>query len=111
VPYLRRLVADFPPGLPGFDPTSGHLEFVVDRVALGQVSYEHFGSPANSHSTKCSVRICTIGQLVADICGPHLTRLKETWKVFGSHRCILKNDTALFSLFNWKKLVLTQQLK
>jgi hypothetical protein len=27
--------------------------FVVDKVALGQVFSEYFGSPANIHSTNC----------------------------------------------------------
>jgi hypothetical protein len=35
VPQLRRLVAGFPPLWSGFDPRSGHMGFVVDRMALG----------------------------------------------------------------------------
>jgi hypothetical protein len=31
--------------------------FVVDKVALGQVFTEYFGSPANSNSTECSTFI------------------------------------------------------
>jgi hypothetical protein len=31
--------------------------FVVDKVALGQIFSEYFGSPANSHSTDCSTFI------------------------------------------------------
>jgi hypothetical protein len=34
---LRRLVAGLSPRKPGFDPGSVHAEFVVDKVALGQV--------------------------------------------------------------------------
>jgi hypothetical protein len=49
-----QLVAGFPPRRPGFDPGSGHVGFVVDKVALGQVFSEYFGSPANLHSTNCS---------------------------------------------------------
>jgi hypothetical protein len=46
--------------------------FVVDKGALGQVSSEHFGFPANSNSTKCSILIYqgrggARGQLVADV--------------------------------------------
>jgi hypothetical protein len=29
-------------------------EFVVDKVALGQVSSEYFGFPCQIHSTNCS---------------------------------------------------------
>jgi hypothetical protein len=47
-PQLRLLVAGFPPLRLGFDPGSGQVGFVVDKVALGQVS------PANLHSTNCS---------------------------------------------------------
>jgi hypothetical protein len=56
VPQLRRLVA-------GFESGSGHVGFVVDKVALGQVSSEYFGSLANSHPTNCSTIniICHVG--------------------------------------------------
>jgi hypothetical protein len=33
----------FPSRRPGFDPTSDHVRFVVDKVALGQVFSEYFG--------------------------------------------------------------------
>jgi hypothetical protein len=42
---LRRLVAGFQPRLPRFEPRSGHMGFVVDEVALGQVFSEYFGFP------------------------------------------------------------------
>jgi hypothetical protein len=45
---LKRLVADFPPRRPGFNPKSTHVRFVVDKVALGQVS------PVNLYATNCS---------------------------------------------------------
>jgi hypothetical protein len=45
VPSLRLLVAGFPPRRPGFEPGSGHVGFVVDKVALGQVFSEYFGFP------------------------------------------------------------------
>jgi hypothetical protein len=38
--------------LPGFDPGSGQVGFVVDKVALGQVFSEYFGFPANLYSTE-----------------------------------------------------------
>jgi hypothetical protein len=44
-PYLRRLVAGFPAWRSGFEPGSGHVGFVVDKVALGQVFSEYFGFP------------------------------------------------------------------
>jgi hypothetical protein len=45
---FEDLVAGFPQRPPGFDPGSGQVGFVVDKVALGQVSF------ANLHSTNCS---------------------------------------------------------
>jgi hypothetical protein len=47
-PELKRLVAGFPPRRPGFNPRSGHVGFVVDKVALGQVFSEYFGFPYQS---------------------------------------------------------------
>jgi hypothetical protein len=57
VPWLRCLAADFLLWQPGFEPKSGHVGFVVDKVALGQVS------STSSHSTKCSVLICHLMQV------------------------------------------------
>jgi hypothetical protein len=45
VPYLRRLFTDSPLWRTGFDPWSGHVGFVVDKVALWQVFSEYFGFP------------------------------------------------------------------
>jgi hypothetical protein len=36
VPWLRSLVAASHGGAPDSSPGSGHVEFVVDKVALGQ---------------------------------------------------------------------------
>jgi hypothetical protein len=47
-------VAGFPSRLPGFEHDSGHVEFVVDKVALMQAFSEYFGFPVNLHSTNCS---------------------------------------------------------
>jgi hypothetical protein len=47
-PELKRLVAGFPPRRPGLKPGSGQVGFVVDKVALGQVSSEYFGFPCLS---------------------------------------------------------------
>jgi hypothetical protein len=35
VPELMRLVVGFPQWQPGFDPWTGHVGFVVNKVALG----------------------------------------------------------------------------
>jgi hypothetical protein len=40
---LKRLVAGFPPRRPGFDPGSGQVGFMVDKVALRRVFSEYFG--------------------------------------------------------------------
>jgi hypothetical protein len=64
------LVAGFPPRLPGFEPTSGHVDLWWTRW---QVSPSTPVSPANPHSTDCSTLITissragTIGQFVADV--------------------------------------------
>jgi hypothetical protein len=57
VTQLRRLVSGLPPKLPGFDTWSGHVGFVVDKMAPGQVSPSTSLSPTNFHSTNCSVLI------------------------------------------------------
>jgi hypothetical protein len=41
-------VAGFPPRRPGFEPWSGHVGFVVDKVVLGQVFSEYFRFPCQS---------------------------------------------------------------
>jgi hypothetical protein len=50
-------------------PRSGHVEFVVDKVALGQVFSEYFGFPCQSsfhqllhNHPHLSSGVCTIGQ-------------------------------------------------
>jgi hypothetical protein len=45
---LKRLVAGFPPRRPGFDPGSGQMGFVLDKVVLGQVFSEYFAFPCQS---------------------------------------------------------------
>jgi hypothetical protein len=72
VPWLRRLIADFLPRRPGFDPRSGHVGFVVDRVIVGQVFSEYFGFPCqfSFHQlllTHLSSGAHTIDHLVADV--------------------------------------------
>jgi hypothetical protein len=45
VSYLRSLVAGFPQQRSRFEAGAGHVGFVVDKVALGQVFSEYFGFP------------------------------------------------------------------
>jgi hypothetical protein len=45
VPYLKRIVAGFPPRLPGFEPRSDYVGFVVDKASLGHVSSQFFDFP------------------------------------------------------------------
>jgi hypothetical protein len=40
VPWLRRLAADLLPRRPGFAPGPVYVEFMMDKVALGQVFCE-----------------------------------------------------------------------
>jgi hypothetical protein len=70
---LSRLVAGFPPRRPGFEPTSGHVGFVVDKMAPGQVFSKYFGFPCQFsfhqllHTHHLPSEAGTIGQLVADV--------------------------------------------
>jgi hypothetical protein len=41
----QAVIAGFPPRRLGFKPGSGHVGFVVDKVALGQVFSKYFGFP------------------------------------------------------------------
>jgi hypothetical protein len=54
----------------GFEPASDHVEFVVDKVAMGQV-FSTLISHVDSHSTDCSTRrhpgAGTMGQIVVDV--------------------------------------------
>jgi hypothetical protein len=43
VPQLMLLVAGSPQRGPGFEPGSGHVGFVVDKVALGKRLSEYYG--------------------------------------------------------------------
>jgi hypothetical protein len=59
-------------GRPGFDHRSGHVGFVVEKVALGQVFSENFGCPCKFSfyqllHTDLSSGAGAISQLVADI--------------------------------------------
>jgi hypothetical protein len=78
---LRRLDAGFPPRRPDLDPTSGHVGFVADKVALGQGFSEYFDFPCQFSfhrllHTHLSSGAGAIGQLVADV--PSGLRLNHT---------------------------------
>jgi hypothetical protein len=66
-------VAGFPPQRPGFDPRSGLVGFVLDKVALGQVFSEYFGFPCQFsfhrllHNHHLSPGAGKIGQIVANV--------------------------------------------
>jgi hypothetical protein len=47
-------VSKFPLQLPGFEPRSNYLGFMVEKAALGQVFSKHFSF--SYHSTDCSTR-------------------------------------------------------
>jgi hypothetical protein len=63
----------FQPRRPGFEPRSGHVASVVDKVALGQVFSEYFGFLYQSsfhrllHTYRLSFGAGTMGQVVADV--------------------------------------------
>jgi hypothetical protein len=79
----QHLNVSFPP--PGFEPRSGHVGFVVDKVALGQVFSEYLGFPSQFsfqrllHTHHLSSGAGTICQLVAEVpSGYSLTPPQET---------------------------------
>ena len=56
VSWLRRLDAGLSPRRGGFDPRSVHVGFVVDKLALVQVSpTEYFGFPLSISFHRCSI--------------------------------------------------------
>jgi hypothetical protein len=85
-PYhrLRWLVTALLPRRPGFEPGSGHVGSVVDKVGLGQVFSEYFGFPCQFsfhrllHTHQLPSGAGRIGQLVAGVpSGLSLTPPKE----------------------------------
>jgi hypothetical protein len=86
--FLRNLLIPFLPRRPGFEPRSGHVWFVVDKVALGQVFSEYFGFSCQFSFHRLlhthyhlSSGAGTIGQLVADVpSGLSLTTPQEIKK-------------------------------
>jgi hypothetical protein len=73
VPQLRQLVTSFQPQRPGFEPRSGHVGFVVDKVELAYVYSEYSAFPYQFsfhqllYTHHLSPGADTIGQIVADI--------------------------------------------
>jgi hypothetical protein len=57
MPWLRRLVAGFPPRRPGFETGSFHVGFVVDKMVLGQVFSKYFGFPLSISFYRCSIEM------------------------------------------------------
>jgi hypothetical protein len=88
VPQLSRLVADFPPHRSGFEPRSGHVGFVVGKVAREHVFCEYFGLPCQFSFHRMlhihhhlSSGADTIGQKVTDVpSGLSLAPPQETKK-------------------------------
>jgi hypothetical protein len=73
VPLPRLLVSGFPPRRPEFDPRSSQVGFVVDKVAVGQVSSEQFSFSRQFslhrllHTHHLSSEAGTISQIAADV--------------------------------------------
>jgi hypothetical protein len=93
VAWLRRLVTGFPLRRPGFEPRSGNVGIVVDKMALGYEYCKYFGFPCQFSFHRLlhkhhhlSSGTGTIGQLMADVpCGlsltpPHQTKKKKKKK-------------------------------
>jgi hypothetical protein len=85
----QAIIAGFPPLRSGFEPRSGRVVFMVDKVTLAQVFCEYFGFPykfsfhrlLHIHYLQVSSRTSTIDKLVADVpSGLSLTPLQETKK-------------------------------
>jgi hypothetical protein len=79
----------------GFKPVSGHVGFVVDKLALGQVFSEYFGFPCQSlfhqllyNHPHLSSGACTTGQkwpqYLADLIPPHQEKNKKE-DICGKH--------------------------
>jgi hypothetical protein len=102
-PYLRQLVAGFPPRRTGFEPRSDHVGFVVNEAALGQVFSEYFGFPCQAfhrllhtnHHTSSGAG--TTDQIVADV-PSGLTSSKVTKKErLHLTRCLREYDILIGS--------------
>jgi hypothetical protein len=77
--------AGFSPRRPGFHSRSGHVRFVVDKMALEHVFSEYFGFPCQFsfhrllHTHHLTSGAGTIGQILADVpSGLSFTPLQES---------------------------------
>jgi hypothetical protein len=59
--WLRRLLPDLSPRRPGFAPRPVHVEFVVDKGALGQVFLRVFSVLSCRYHSTVSLHTHTIG--------------------------------------------------
>jgi hypothetical protein len=97
VTELRWLLANFSPRRPEFDPRSGHMGSVVDKVAVEQIFSEYFGFPCqfsfqrllhnHHHHHHLSSGAGTIGQIVADAEWTHYTPPQEKKSCEQPTRC------------------------
>jgi hypothetical protein len=99
------IVAGSPPR-PRFETRSGHVGFVVDKVALGQVFSQYFDFPCQFsfhrllHTHHLSSGAGTTGQLVAGVpSGLSLTPPQETTKLNGSSE--RRNKACLWNLITF----------
>jgi hypothetical protein len=113
MPGLRQLVTGLSPRRPGFDPCSVHVGFVVDKMALGQVSPRvlrfspvNFTPPLLHYTKKWKKLIIFItglynkpqgcGGSVASAAGPFSKKnLVSVTRYYGlvSHGCIKMHQT------------------
>jgi hypothetical protein len=102
VTQLRRLVTGFPPRRPEFDTRARHVGFVMDNVALEQVSSENVGFPCqfSFHQmlhTHPSSGVGAVGQIVGSA-SPHT---KDVW-----NECVYgRFDTAYLPILHSKKIL------
>jgi hypothetical protein len=96
------LVGGFPPPLPGFEPRSGHVGFVVDKVALWHVFSEYFGFHLLLHiRNRLSSGAGTIGQIVADVPSglgltptPRKPRFPTLEAIYSAYRITTENKSS-----------------
>jgi hypothetical protein len=89
-----QLVSGFPQRQPGFDPRSGHVGFVVDKVVLGHVFSEYFCFPCKfsfhhlHHTHHLSSKAGTRSQIMANIPNDLGLEVRVEWfEVFDTFPC------------------------